>query len=216
MLRKLLIAFSAVLVFWTCSYAQDSPLRIIERPKPALPKDYGTLDAQGSIILRVQFLATGKIGTVAIVKGMNSTLNDVAVEAAKAMRFEPRVENGKKIDSFKQFEYIYSWDGGWQGVWTPVSMPLSQETHEAWLLKRMDEVRTIRPGMTRVDLLKIFQEDGGFNGVPANRYILKSCPYIKVEVEFDIPNGRYKRDIPDSQLKITKISTAYLGYMVLD
>jgi hypothetical protein len=91
-----------------------------------------------------------------------------------------------------------------------------QETHEEWLLKRLAEVRTVNPGMTRVDLLKVFAEDGGLNTIPASRYTLKSCPYIKVDVQFNTTYGIKYRERPDSELRITKISAPYLGYLIVD
>jgi len=46
------------------AFAQITPVWIIDEPRPDLPKDYGTLDVQGSFLLKVEFLGKGKIGRI--------------------------------------------------------------------------------------------------------------------------------------------------------
>lgn len=106
------------LVFASClfgiSNAQSLPLRILEKPTPNLPKNYGTLDVEGTIRLRIEFLADGKIGQIQPISGLTSQLTELAVDAAKQIKFEPKIENGKAVMSFKQVEYFYSWRGFWK------------------------------------------------------------------------------------------------------
>lgn len=95
--------------------AQNSPLRLLEQPKPELPKDYGTLDAQGTISLKVEFLSTGEIGRVFPVIQLVPRLADLAVAAARRIRFEPQTKDGKPVDTVKVIRYVYSTqDSGWK------------------------------------------------------------------------------------------------------
>jgi hypothetical protein len=57
---------------------------------------------------------------------------------------------------------------------------------DAWFSKALKDVQSIRVGMTRGDLLKVFTVPGGFSGPRKLRgtYAYKGSPYIKVDVEF--------------------------------
>jgi hypothetical protein len=91
-----------------------------------------------------------------------------------------------------------------------------EQTHPQWLVERIGEAKSIAAGMSRADLLRVFEQDGGLNSIPARRYVLRSCRYIKVDVEFDITQGSYSRAMPDESLRISSISEPYLGYIVTD
>ncbi len=97
------------------SYGQDIPLDILEQPKPELPKNYGMLDAQGTINLQVEFLADGKVGKIQVVSGMPvRNLTELAVEAAKNIKFNPEIKDGTPINVSKIIQYSYSWKEFWQ------------------------------------------------------------------------------------------------------
>src|SRR6266849_241284 len=62
-----------------------------------------------------------------------------------------------------------------------------QQKHEAWLWDRLSEAESIKAGMTRADLLKVFEEDGGLQrGASSGRFVLRSCHLIKVNVKFEL------------------------------
>jgi hypothetical protein len=48
-------------------------------------------------------------------------------------------------------------------------------------------MRTIKAGMTRADLSKLFDTDGGLQ--TGQVFIFRDCPYFKVSVEWE-PSGR--------------------------
>ena len=56
--------------------------------------------------------------------------------------------------------------------------------HIQWVDQVMRSISTIKPGMTRKDLFRIFVEEGGLSTRSQRRYVYKHCPYIKVDVEF--------------------------------
>jgi hypothetical protein len=91
-----------------------------------------------------------------------------------------------------------------------------EQAHKQWLNERYAEAISIRPGMSRAELLRVFKEDGGFQSIPATRYILRSCDMIQIEVKFDTEYGQAYKDKPDEDLKITKVSRPYLKYPSMD
>jgi hypothetical protein len=112
--RSLHLALVVAVLGVVC-LAQDSPLRILEQSKPDLPENFGTLDAQGTIMLRLEFLATGRLGVITPIKGLTRELTDLAVASARKIRFEPEVRGGKNIDLSRVVLYLYSWEfGGWK------------------------------------------------------------------------------------------------------
>src|SRR5579883_2073817 len=62
----------------------------------------------------------------------------------------------------------------------------SELTHTEWVAKSLKEMQTIKVGMTRGDLLKVFSEEGGISTRTQRQYAYRECPYIKVRVEFKI------------------------------
>ena len=87
---------------------------ITKQPKPELPLDYGTLDAEGSVTLRVEFLADGKVGNIDIVSGLTTSLTGLALDAAKKIEFIPRKIDGTSGGIRKVIQYSYSWHGFWR------------------------------------------------------------------------------------------------------
>ena len=92
----------------------------------------------------------------------------------------------------------------------------NDQTHQQWLEERYNQATSIKAGMTRADLLKLFEEDGGLQTIPAGRYVLKSCRLIQIEVKFDTKYGVDYQPIPAKDLKITNVSRPYLERMAID
>jgi hypothetical protein len=104
--------------------------------------------------------------------------------------------------------------------------PQSDRSHNQWLQERYFEAISIKEGMTRADLIKVFRMDGGLQPFLPTRYVLKSSSLIKVDVEFDVPEGdkvvpedlRFEMDylkegfrfVSNDKLKIKRISRPYV------
>jgi hypothetical protein len=93
---------------------------------------------------------------------------------------------------------------------------VTNQPADKWLQERYKEATSIKAGMSREDLLKVFMEDGGLNTIPATRYVLRSCHLIKVDVDFETEYGRAYKERPDRELKIKQISKPYLEKMFID
>jgi len=97
-----------------------------------------------------------------------------------------------------------------------------EKDHMAWVAKSLKRMQTVKPGMTRTDLLKVFTAEGGLSTGLQRTFVSQDCPYFKVDVEFEAV-GRASRD-PEgrvtleegSQDIIVKISRPYLQFSHTD
>ncbi len=99
----------------------------------------------------------------------------------------------------------------------PASSPPSQDqqSHIKWVEASLTEMETIKVGMTRADLLKVFMEEGGLSTRQSRTYVYRTCPYFKVRVEFK-PIGEAQESVESSKDEIVKISQPFLQRMVAD
>ena len=102
------------------------------------------------------------------------------------------------------------------GTTTVFHCAQSKQTHDKWLEERYKEATSIKEGMTVAELRRMFTEDGGLQFSPTVRYVLRSCAWIKIDVEFDFPKGAKHQFPPAGQLKIKKISKPYLEKVMYD
>lgn len=124
-------------------YAQESkPLVILERPSPAPPDSYGNLDVNGTVRLKVEFLASGEVGEVTTVSALTPVLTARASEAAKKIKFTPEIKNGVPVTAYKVVEYEYKF--GWINYNPPVTISNSRgdqtEKAEAILKRAIEKV----------------------------------------------------------------------------
>jgi hypothetical protein len=98
-----------------------------------------------------------------------------------------------------------------------IAQSQGSQSHSEWIAKSLKEMETIKVGMTRADLLKVFRGEGGLSTRKWRQYAYRECPYIKVEVEFE-PVG--ETEAPEfaegSKDKIVKISKPFLEWSILD
>jgi hypothetical protein len=94
----------------------------------------------------------------------------------------------------------------------PVTLPgepVIDWEHSQWVSSVLAWIATIKPGMTRSDLLRVFTTEGGLSTRTHRTYVLKQCRIIKVDVEFSISGN-------EAEDKITQISKPYLDYGIYD
>jgi hypothetical protein len=80
-----------------------------------------------------------------------------------------------------------------------------------WLGQRWDEAKAIHPGISEAELFVVFETDGGLQSVPPQRWVLRRCSFIKIDVQFEKntpPRGlSYSLfGLPSYSLKTTQIS----------
>jgi Gram-negative bacterial TonB protein C-terminal len=113
-MNKILFSLLFIFAFCIAAFGQNTPLRILEQPRPELPTNYRVLDAQGTQTVKVEFLETGYIGEVSPLNNLPGNLTERAVNAARKITFEPEVKDGKPVTVIKEIKYFYSWNGGWR------------------------------------------------------------------------------------------------------
>lgn len=84
--------------------------------------------------------------------------------------------------------------------------------HAAWIAGALNTIQTIKVGMSRSDLMKVFTTEGGLSTTSQRTYVYRQCPYIKVDVKF----AASSRDQELSTDKIVAISRPYLAWSVMD
>jgi hypothetical protein len=67
------------------------------------------------------------------------------------------------------------------------------EGHVDWVAEVLTRMQTVKPGMTRDALLKVFTTEGGISTALHRTFVSRDCPYFKVDVDFK-PVGRPDRD----------------------
>lgn len=84
--------------------------------------------------------------------------------------------------------------------------------HVQWVEKSLSIMQTIKVGMTRMDLEKVFEEDGGISTRGQQTYVYRGCPYFKVDVRFE-PDPEKPEKEND---KIIRMTRPYLAPPVMD
>jgi hypothetical protein len=95
--------------------------------------------------------------------------------------------------------------------------PPQPESHSDWVLKTMKRMESVKVGLTRADLLKVFDEEGGLSTRQQRTYVYRGCPYFKVDVKFQavgVLDEEGAAESPDDE--IVEVSKPYLDYRVAD
>ena len=97
------------------------------------------------------------------------------------------------------------------------------QDHEVWLTQLMGKMETIKPGMTRWDLLKVFRAEGErltpTTGIRRSTFVSQDCPYFKIDVEFepvarpDLGYGGLGFLPEDNRDVIIKVSKPYVQFI---
>ena len=84
-----------------------------------------------------------------------------------------------------------------------------------WIGANLPELESIKVGMTRGELLKVFMGEGGISTRGWHRYVYRKCGFVKVDVEFS-PAGDPSsfKESPDD--RIMRISKPFLELAIMD
>ena len=83
-------------------------LRIISKPRANYTDTARQNNIQGTVTLRVTFLASGQIGNISTVSGLPCGLTEQAIAAAAKIKFEPMLVNGNPSTVTKQVQYSFT------------------------------------------------------------------------------------------------------------
>ena len=81
-----------------------------------------------------------------------------------------------------------------------------QQERQKWVQHSFDEMQTIKPGMTRGELEKVFVGEGGFYSSSHQTYLYRGCLYFKVTVDFQLAGSglEYPSNPKDKIVGITQ------------
>ena len=88
--------------------------------------------------------------------------------------------------------------------------------HVEWVASALKEMQSIKVGMTRRALLRIFTTESGISTPLSRQYVYRACPYFKVRVEFQTAKGGNDSPKESPEDRITKISTPYIDWTIVD
>src|SRR5262249_10514562 len=89
------------------------------------------------------------------------------------------------------------------------------------LTESMGEVlmdcQSIKPGMHRSHLLKLFTTEGGISASASHRaFVHRNCPYVKIDVDLNpahVKQGKFEENPGDT---IAGVSEPHLGWSIAD
>jgi hypothetical protein len=96
------------------------------------------------------------------------------------------------------------------------------QNHIVWVSQALQKMQTIKPGMTRLELLQVFTTEGGLSTSTHRRFVSRDCPYFKVDVEFkpapraDFNTPMVWNSVEDNRDTIVDISKPYLQFSITD
>jgi len=88
--------------------ADSSALTIVARPRATYTDAARYTNTQGSVMLKVEFLASGTIGRIDVEKPLKNGLTESAVFAANRLVFLPPTYKGKPYTTTKKVEYSFT------------------------------------------------------------------------------------------------------------
>ena len=78
--------------------SQSSPNRLIHQVEPDYPAEAKTHHIQGPVLLDVQVLSDGSVGSIGIIAG-NPLLTEAAVHAVRQWKYQPYLVDGRPVES---------------------------------------------------------------------------------------------------------------------
>lgn len=88
--------------------AVTTAMRIVAKPRANYTDTARQNQVQGTVTLRVTFLANGQIGSISPVSGLPYGLTEQAIAAARSIKFEPQMKDGNPVSVTKQVQYSFT------------------------------------------------------------------------------------------------------------
>jgi TonB family protein len=81
---------------------------IVYREKARYTQEAKNLGVQGTVVLQVVFQADGTIGAVKVIRGLPHGLTENAIGAARKIKFEPAMKDGKPVSVRGSLEFTFN------------------------------------------------------------------------------------------------------------
>lgn len=82
-------------------------VEVLFKPTPIYTEEARKLRIEGDVILQVDFLATGAVRVIRVVRGLGHGLDEAAVKAAEQIRFKPAQASGNPVDSRNTVSIVF-------------------------------------------------------------------------------------------------------------
>ena len=86
---------------------QDSPVELLNKPTPLYTPEARQRKIEGDVELDVEFMATGKVHVLRVLRGLGYGLDDAAVTAAEQIHFNPARHDGQPVDSRGRLRIVF-------------------------------------------------------------------------------------------------------------
>ena len=83
------------------------PVEVLSKPTPIYSDAARRMKIEGEVVLEVEFLATGSIRIIRVVRGLGHGLDEAATAAAYEIRFKPATSEGRAIDSRATVQIVF-------------------------------------------------------------------------------------------------------------
>ena len=80
---------------------------ITHKPEPGFTEEARKNNVEGVVRLRGVLLASGGVTGISVVKGLPDGLTEMAIAAARQIRFRPAEKDGRKVSQYVVFEYYF-------------------------------------------------------------------------------------------------------------
>lgn len=88
--------------------APTAPYRVTFQPKARYTDEARQENVQGAVRLKITLLANGDVGRIVPVTELPHGLTEMAIAAARQIKFEPKMVNGKPVSVVVTREYTFT------------------------------------------------------------------------------------------------------------
>ena len=85
--------------------------KISSKPEPNYSKEAIAHDVRGRVVLKAVLCRTGKVTNVQVIESLPFGMTEKAIEAARAIEFEPAQRNGRRVSEVIRLEYNFGYIG---------------------------------------------------------------------------------------------------------
>jgi TonB family protein len=82
--------------------------RILSKPEPQYTEDARKNQVSGTVVLKAVFSSSGQVTNIRAVSGLPYGLTEKAIAAARQIRFQPAMKDGRAVSQFIQIEYNFN------------------------------------------------------------------------------------------------------------
>jgi TonB family protein len=83
-------------------------VRILEKKEPTYTESAREFSVEGTVVLRAVFSKSGEVTNLQIVRKLPHGLTQRAIEAARAIRFEPAIKDGHPVSMWMELQYNFN------------------------------------------------------------------------------------------------------------